>query len=181
MGDEFVQVIAEGTISGEGILVEQPLGAAVEPTLTVIARVADRPAHLAVPAASERHHGHARQAGCHGSGRPPPVGFLKFFGLSLLECVVHHISRDCFLGVLLNHRTNRGGAQNLKGRTSAILISEPSVAASQSTSRTCTKGPLHDPPKDYYAWKFEFWLSFAGESRPATCTREVGRLNQERQ
>src|SRR6267378_4397082 len=91
---EFVQVIAERAIGGESLLVEQPLGAAAEANLIRISLAADRPAHLAVPAASERQHGRPSQAAGHDSG-PPPAGFLEFFWFLLLDSVGHSISGNC--------------------------------------------------------------------------------------
>src|ERR1700687_1476688 len=93
---EFVQVIAERAIGGEGLLVEQALGAAAQANLVRISLPADRPAHLAVPAASERQHGRPGQAACHDSG-PPPAGFLEFFWFLLLDSVGPPISRSCLL------------------------------------------------------------------------------------
>jgi hypothetical protein len=107
---------------------------------------ANRPAHLAVPAASERHHGRSSQAGCDDYGGPPPAGFLEFFEFSLLDCIGHHISGVLF-GLLLNHRTNRSGGQNLKGRSLGLAIPAASAGASQSRGGTCTKGHCGTPPK----------------------------------
>src|ERR1035441_3207017 len=99
--DEFVQVIAERAISAEGFLVEQSLGAAAQANLVGTSLHPNRPTHLAVPAASERHRGRPSQAGCHDSG-PPPTGFLEFFRFLLLDWVGHHISGTascCFLTI----------------------------------------------------------------------------------
>src|SRR3979411_2751329 len=87
---EFVQVIAERAIRAEGFLVEQALGAAAQAHLVRISLRADGPAHLAVPAASERHHGRPSQAAGHDS-RPPPAGFLEFFWFLLLDSLGHQV------------------------------------------------------------------------------------------
>src|SRR5208337_648264 len=89
--DEVGQVVLERTIGAEGILVEKALGAAAQTNLVGISLYANRPTRLAVPAASERHHGRPRQAGGRHSA-PPPVGILEFFGFFPLGCVSHHIS-----------------------------------------------------------------------------------------
>src|SRR5258708_2550468 len=92
---EFVQVVAEGAKRAEGFLVEQPLGAAAEANLVRISLPADRPTHLAVPAAAESQHRRSRQAACHDSG-PPPIGPLEFFWFFLLDWLVHQISGSSF-------------------------------------------------------------------------------------
>jgi hypothetical protein len=100
--DEFVQVVAERTIGAESFLVEQTHGAAAQANLVRISLHANWPAHLAMPASAERHHGRcASQAACHDSG-PPPAGFLEFFWSFLLDWVGHHISGStscCFLKI----------------------------------------------------------------------------------
>src|SRR4029077_15380922 len=91
---EFVQVIAERAIGAESLLIEQPLGAAAQANLIRISLPADRPAHLAVPAASERQERRPSQAAGDDSG-PPPAGFLEFFWLFLLDSLGHQISGKC--------------------------------------------------------------------------------------
>src|SRR5260221_4462136 len=94
-GAEFVQVIAEWAIRVEGLLIEQPLGAAAQANLVRISLPANRPTHLAVPAAAEGQHRRSRQAACHDS-QPPPIGSLEFFWVFLLDWLVHNHSGTSF-------------------------------------------------------------------------------------
>src|ERR1019366_8225974 len=48
---------------------------------------------------------------------------------------------------MLNHRTNRGGGQNLKGRSSGHSNSGGGGWASASRRGTCTNGHCGTPPK----------------------------------
>ena len=154
--NEFVvQVIAERAIGAEPFLVKQPLGAAAQANLIGTSLHSDRPAHTAVPAASEGHHGRPSQAGGHDSG-PPPAGFLEFFGAFsarlrrslIVSFVVTHRSSHLraflgrlFLGLLLHHRTNRGGGQNLKGRSwRHCRLRQGMVGIQSDRNRTCTNG-----------------------------------------
>src|SRR5258708_13664628 len=92
---EFVQVIAEWAIRNEGLLIEQPLGAAAQANLVRISLAANRPTHLAVPATAEDQHRRSGQAAGHDSG-PPPIGSLEFFWFFLLDWLVHQISGVSF-------------------------------------------------------------------------------------
>src|ERR1035437_7590783 len=90
-GNKVVQVIAERAIGAELVLVKQPLGAAAQANLIGTSLNSDRPAHAAVPAAAEGHHGRSRQTGGHDSG-PPPAGLLEFCSSLPLDCVGHRSS-----------------------------------------------------------------------------------------
>src|SRR5260221_13652722 len=94
-GAEFVQVMAEWAIRIEGVLIEQPLGAAAQANLVRISVPANRPTHLAVPATAESQHRRSRQAACHDSG-PPPIGSLEFFWFFLLDCLGNRVSVSFF-------------------------------------------------------------------------------------
>lgn len=62
--DKLVQVIAKRAIGLKGLLVEEPLDATAQANLIGLALNADGPAHLAMPAATERDH----RCACDSSG-----------------------------------------------------------------------------------------------------------------
>ena len=141
---EFVQVIAERAIGGEGFSRRTApwRHSSGEPGMNI---PADRPAHLAVPAASELQDGHPSQAAGDDSG-PPPAGFLEFFWFFLLDSVGHRISGNRFL-LLDQDRTNWGREQNLKGRRLGIPTPRVSAGHPKSPKRTCTNGHCGTHPK----------------------------------
>jgi hypothetical protein len=163
----------------EGFFVEQSHGAATQANLVGASLQANGPTHLAVPAAPERHYGNSSEAGCNDSGGPPPAGFLEFFEFFLLNYVGHRISA-AFVGLLLNHRTNQGRGQNLKGRRSGLAIPVASVALSKAAEGRVLKD-IAVPPQRLLRYKLEFWLRRLTWSRVCKSCPLLDRLKQERQ
>jgi len=60
---QAIEVVTVGSVSAEGLLIKQAFDAAAQANLIGVILEADRPTHLAVPAAAEDHHSRRSQPG----------------------------------------------------------------------------------------------------------------------
>ena len=89
--NQFIQIIPVRPIRTEALFIEQPLGATTYADLVRVTLHPHRPAHLAMPAPTERHHDHSSQAGSHYANWPQPPGLPRFSALFRAFC--HHSSK----------------------------------------------------------------------------------------
>ena len=75
-GNQAVEVVAVGSEGAEVGLVEEAFDAAAQANLIGVILEADRPTHLAVPAAAEDHDSGCSEAGGYHAQRPQPVRLL---------------------------------------------------------------------------------------------------------
>ena len=104
---QTLQLVAVGSESAKGVLVEQALNAATSADLIGTALGPDRPTHFAVPAAAEKY-GNAGNPGRNQANGPEPAGALGF--LRLFD--FFHRNRDRSGGASLQHRRNRRRKQS---------------------------------------------------------------------
>jgi hypothetical protein len=72
-GNQPIQVVAVGTIGTKGFLVEKALNSAAQAYLIRMLLVADRPTHLAMPAAAQNEHCSPRNSGSNNTERQFPA------------------------------------------------------------------------------------------------------------
>jgi len=104
---QTLQVVAVGSVSAKGVLVEQALYAATSADLIGTALGPDRPTHFAMPAAAEKY-GNAGNPSRNQANGPEPAGasgFLRLFDF-------FHRNRDRSGGATLQHRRNRRRKQS---------------------------------------------------------------------
>jgi hypothetical protein len=142
---EFVQVIAERAIGGEGFLVEQPLGA------TAQANLYEYPCppigQLILPCRQPRN---AKTAT---PGRllatTPSYHQLDFLSFSGFSCSTRSVIRSPGTDSCCLIKIGRieAGEQNLKGRRLGIPTPRVSAGHPKSPKRTCTNGHCGTHPK----------------------------------
>ena len=86
---EPLKLVTIGAVAAEGIFIEQTLDAAPVADLVGDPLRADRPTHLAVPAAAENHGG-SGHTGCQQAHRPQPPGTLVFLRIRVLLLLYFH-------------------------------------------------------------------------------------------
>ena len=78
-GHQLIEVVTVRSVSAKGLLIEQALDAAAEADLIGVIVEANRPTHLAVPAAAKDHYsGRSQPSGNH-EQRPQPPRLLFLF------------------------------------------------------------------------------------------------------
>jgi len=78
-GNQVMEIIAVGSVGAERLLIKQAFDAAPQANLIRVILEANRPAHLAVPAASKNHDSSRPEAGGNHSQRPQPARLLFVF------------------------------------------------------------------------------------------------------
>ena len=77
--DEFIEIVAIGSVGAEGLLVKQTLDATAQANLIGMILEAYRPTHLAMPATAEDYDSSRSQPGRNYTQRPQPTRLLFHF------------------------------------------------------------------------------------------------------
>jgi hypothetical protein len=78
-GNQPIQIVAVGSVGAEISFIKQAFDAATDAGLVGVILLADRPAHIAMPAAAKHHQSGPCHARRHHAQRPSPTRLLFLF------------------------------------------------------------------------------------------------------